>query len=306
MNIPTYPAPQTPGFAACSLDRKAEWRTDKSLREQDLDNAGLILVNRYRMPINGVGVAILPAQDFAKQLDQAIWLGVWHGNPLYALEVDDELAKSRPELRFSDLRGAAMRLPADDAAVMAYARAMVFWHKRHRFCGRCGNATQATHAGHVLRCEPCNLEHYPRSDPSMLVQVSDPDDRCLLGRQPGWPNGLWSVLAGFVEPGESIEDAVVREVWEEARVSVTGMAYFASQPWPFPASVLLGYHAIAQAGTPQVEQDELEAADWFSREQIIRGVESKSIFLPPPFTLSFGLIQAWFDRGSNKPLVDLI
>lgn len=306
MNIPDYPHERTPGFNAATLDRKAEWRTDEQAREQALDSAVLVPVCRYRMPMRGDVLETLPARQFAERLDQAIWLGLWNQRSVYTLEVTDAEAAQWPELHFSDLRGAAMRLQPDDAAVMAYARAMIYWAKRHRYCGRCGKATRPTHAGHVLRCDACDLEHYPRSDPSMLVQVSDEQDRCLLGRQPGWPPGMWSVLAGFVEPGESIEDTVIREVWEEARIRVTGMRYFASQPWPFPASVLIGYHAVGDAETPQVEQDELEAADWFSREQIAEGLRSKSFFMPPPFTLSFRLIEAWYDHNVAQPLSALI
>lgn len=306
MNIPDYPHDRTPGFNAASLERKAEWRTDAAARAALLDEAVVVPVCRYRMPIAGDSLQTLPAHNFDARLDDAIWLGLWNQRSVYTLEVSDAEASGWPDLHFSDLRGAAMRLQADDAAVMAYARAMIYWAKRHRYCGRCGQATRPTHAGHVLRCDACELEHYPRSDPSMLVQVSDADERCLLGRQPGWPPGMWSVLAGFVEPGESIEDCVIREVWEEARVRVTGMRYFASQPWPFPASVLVGYHAVAEADTPQVEQDELEAADWFSREQIAEGLRKKTLFTPPPFTLSFRLIESWYDHGAPAPLASLL
>lgn len=306
MNTSQYPHDRTPGFNAGSLDRKAEWRSDDAARSALLDDAVLIPVCRYRMPMRGDVLETLPARDFSARLDQAIWLGLWNGRSVYTLDVSEDEAAAWPQLHFSDLRGAAMRLQPDDAAIMAYARAMVYWAKRHRYCGRCAAPTRPTHAGHVLRCDDCDLEHYPRSDPSMLVQVSDDHDRCLLGRQPGWPPGMWSVLAGFVEPGESVEDCVIREVWEEARVRVTGMQYFASQPWPFPASVLFGFHAVAESGAPEVEQDELEAADWFSREQLADGLRSKQLFTPPPFTLSFRLIESWYDHGADQPLASLL
>ncbi len=306
MSLPAYPSPASPGFVACSLDRKAEWRKDTVRLQTLLPQAQMILVCRYRMPTQGDALRCVPAQDFQDRLEQAIWLGLWQGRALYALAIDEDEANTRPELRFADLRGAAMRLQPDHAAVMAYARAMVFWQQRQRFCGRCGEATAAQQAGHVLYCSACKLEHYPRSDPSMLVQVSDEQDRCLLGRQPGWPAGMWSVLAGFVEPGEAIEDAVVREVWEEARIRVHGMRYAASQPWPFPASVLLGFHAQASGDKPAVEQDELEAADWFSRAAITQGLEQGQLYLPPPFTLSFHLLAGWFDQAEGPALRSLL
>lgn len=306
MNIPDYPHERTPGFNAGTVDRKAEWRTDPAAREALLDQAVLVPVCRYRMPMSGDSLETLPALAFKERLDSAIWLGLWNQRSVYTLEVSDDEAASWPDLHFTDLRGAAMRLQPDDAAIMAYARAMVFWAKRHRYCGRCGEPTRASHAGHVLRCDACDLEHYPRSDPSMLVQVSDDRDRCLLGRQAGWPPAMWSVLAGFVEPGESIEDTVIREVWEEARIKVSGMRYFASQPWPFPASVLVGFHAVAEPDQPQVEQDELEAADWFSREQVCEALLNKQLFLPPPFTLSFRLIESWYDLKAEAPLASVL
>ncbi|MGJ8669097.1 MAG: NAD(+) diphosphatase [Oceanococcus sp.] len=307
MTITPYPSNRAPGFIACSLERKAEWRNDAEKLSSLLGDARLIPLNRYRMPMLNDELLSLPIEPFQGRLEQAIWLGIWQGVSHYALAISDEEAATQ-ELHFADLRGAAMRLQPDHAAVMAYARAMTFWHQRHKFCGRCGGATTPKQAGHVLFCAQCNLEHYPRSDPSMLVQVSDEQDRCLLGRQAGWPPGMWSVLAGFVEPGESIEDAVVREVWEEARITVTGMNYVASQPWPFPASVLMGFHATASSDKPQVEQDELEAADWFSRERLAQSIASKVLLMPPPFTLSFQLIEGWFDRGnlgSLRPLLGL-
>lgn len=301
MNIPEYPPSDGPGFVAARLDRTGHWRNDAAALAARQAEAGIILVSRYRVPVADGRAQLLPAADFAGQLDAAIWLGLWQGRSVYALAVDEP----PPDLRFADLRGAAMHLAADDAAVLAYARAMVYWQRQHRHCGRCGAPTRATHAGHVLRCDPCDKEHYPRTDPSMLVLVAA-GERCLLGRQRGWPEGMWSILAGFVEPGESIEDAVIREVWEEARITVTGMRYFASQPWPFPASVLLGFHATAEPETPQVEQDELEAADWFSRTQIAEGVEAGALRLPPPFTLSYRLLEAWYDQAAETPLRQLL
>lgn len=306
MTIPNYPADDRPGFCAAQLDRQGHWRQDPEQRAAHLEGAGIILVSRYQMPVAGNRAQIVPVQAFADRLDEAIWLGMWRERSIYALAISAEEAQQRADLRFADLRGAAMRLDPDDTAVLGYARAMIYWQRQHRHCGRCGQATQAAQAGHVRLCPDCKIEHYPRSDPSMLVQVSDPDDRCLLGRQAGWGKGFWSVLAGFVEPGESIEDAVIREVWEEARIHVSGMRYLASQAWPFPASVLLGFHARGLADIPQVEQDDLEAADWFSREQIAAGIAAKSVLMPPPFTLSYRLIESWFNQPGSRPLMALI
>lgn len=306
MHIPPYPADQPPGFTAASLDRQGHWRQEPEQLAKQLETAGIILVHRYKMPIQGRHIHLLPARDFTDQLDAAIWLGMWQERSIYALDISAQEPAQWPELDFSDLRGAAMRLQADDASVLAYARAMIYWQRQHRYCGRCGTATSAGLAGHVRRCPQCEVEHYPRTDPSMLVLVSDGSGRCLLGRQASWGKGFWSVLAGFVEPGEGIEDAVVREVWEEARIRVTGMRYIASQAWPFPASVLLGFHALGIADPPQVDQDELEAAAWFSREDIRNGIAAGSLLVPPPFTLSYRLLEEWFDLDSPVPLGDCV
>lgn len=306
MPLPDYPSTNRPAFVAASLERTAHWRGDTEKLASLMADAQVIPVCRYRMPIRGDSLQTLPASALADELERAIWLGMWQGRSLYALEVSEQAKAAWPELTFADLRGASMHLQADHAAVMAYARALIFWHQRHQFCGRCGGTTQARESGHLLYCQACDLDHYPRSDPSMLVQVSDEQDRSLLGRQSGWPAGMWSVLAGFVEPGEAIEDCVVREVWEEARIKVTAMRYAASQPWPFPASVLMGFHAHGVGDNPAVEQDELEAAQWFSREDIRQGLQDKTLFLPLPVTLSFHLLAQWYDKRAEAPLRSLL
>lgn len=302
MGLPEYPGKRRPGFTASSLDRQSHWRVEPQRLDALLDQAQIILLHRYKVPVSNGHAQLLPARNFADRLDDAIWLGMWQDRSLYALSIDDTGAAAHPELQFRDLRGSTLHLDADHASVLAYARAMLYWQRQHLHCGRCGSATRPGQAGHVRVCPDCEREHYPRSDPSMLVLVSDEQDRALLGRQHSWPKGFWSGLAGFVEPGESIEDAVIREVWEEARIEVTGMRYLASQPWPFPASILMGYLAKGKGVEPEVEQDDLEAAGWFSRSQITQRLQSGEMYLPPRFTLSYRLIEAWFDAGSDTPL----
>ena len=303
MSIPDYPMAWPPGFAACSIDRQGHIRTDPDTLRARSGDAAVVLVHRYKLPVRGDRAELVPAGD--RDLSQAVYLGEWDGQDIYALDVSAEDPEQLPGLRFAELRGAAMRLAPDHAAVLAYARAMLYWHRQHRHCGRCGGPTEMQQAGHTRYCPACECEHYPRTDPSMLVLVTTPDDRGLLGRQPGWPQGMWSVLAGFVEPGESIEDAVVREVWEEARIRVDGMRYLTSQPWPFPASVLMGFRARAPADPPQVEQDELEACHWYSRDQLASALRAREVFLPPPFTLSYRLIEDWFDEAFDTRLAEL-
>jgi NAD+ diphosphatase len=203
---------------------------------------------------------------------------------------------------FEELRPLSSRLPPDEAALLAYARALSIWRQRHRFCGLCGSPTRAERAGHLMRCSnaQCAHEFFPRIDPAIIVLVTD-GERALLGRQPSWPPGRYSTIAGFVEPGESLEDAVAREVLEETGVRVTRVDYHSSQPWPFPSSLMLGFHAFAEPHAPIRVSGELEHARWFTREEIASGIP----LLPPEHAISFRLIAAWFDAGSPVSLASL-
>jgi NAD+ diphosphatase len=298
-----YPPHSAPGLRGANLDRASEKRKDADWIHSLYAEADWLPVWRYRSAISDGRPQFLKLDELAQVPQQPIFLGLRFndGRAVFCFDAstDDSLAQ---RLQFADLRGSVPILSSDDAALLGYARAMIYWQRQHRHCGRCGARTQAQSAGHVLYCNDCEVEHYPRSDPSMLCLVTDPQDRALLGRQPQWPRSLYSVLAGFAEPGETIEDCVAREIWEEARVKVTGTRYIASQPWPFPASVLLGFIASSAGETPQTSQDELDAADWFSRADIAEGIRSGQLHVPPPFTLSHHLIRTWFDAGSDMPL----
>jgi NAD+ diphosphatase len=202
--------------------------------------------------------------------------------------------------RLEELRPLLTELPAAEAAVLACARALLVWRARHRHCGVCGAPTHARAAGHSLVCtsSECGAEFFPRIDPAVIVLVSD-GDRVLLGRQHAWPAGRYSALAGFVEPGESLEDTVVREVREEAGVQVSAVKYFASQPWPFPSSLMLGFEATARHGEPLRLDGELEDARWFRAAELNgEGVR----LLPPHYTIARRLIDAWYLRATGAVL----
>jgi NAD+ diphosphatase len=207
-----------------------------------------------------------------------------------------------PGARFEDLRLVASALPAEEAGLLAYARAMIAWRRRHRFCGTCGATTHPAKGGHVLVCSDpaCRSEQFPRIDPAIIVLVSD-GDRALLGRQASWPLGRYSTIAGFVEPGESLEDAVAREVLEETGIEVDRIDYHSSQPWPFPASLMLGFMAHAVTSQIHLRDQELEDARWFSRAELA----STDALLPPRQSISFRLIEHWFDAGGGKSLRDI-
>jgi NAD+ diphosphatase len=197
-----------------------------------------------------------------------------------------------PNASFEELRPLSPLLRGDEAGLLAYARALSIWRARQRYCGACGAATIARRAGHCMCCsrEGCAQEFFPRLDPAIIVLVTD-GQRALLGRQATWPPGRYSTIAGFVEPGESLEDAVVREVMEETCVQVTGARYDSSQPWPFPASIMLGFRAWARPESTVRCSGELEDARWFSREEIRAG----AALLPPAHSISHRLITTWMD-----------
>jgi NAD+ diphosphatase len=185
--------------------------------------------------------------------------------------------------------------------LLAYAAHLSHFHHSHRFCGRCGAPTAATEAGHARRCERGHVAH-PRTDPVVIMLVEDGRDRVLLGRQPSWPQGRFSALAGFVEPGEAIETAVAREVREEAGVEVGAVRFHASQPWPFPASLMLGFRASYAGGEARVGDAELEAVTWFSREEVAAAAGEDAgwqadgrdgLILPPRLAIARHLVEAW-------------
>jgi NAD+ diphosphatase len=200
-----------------------------------------------------------------------------------------------PGTAFEELRPLATLLTAEEAGLLAYARALAVWRARHRHCGVCGAPTAPTHAGHCLTCSnpACAQEYYPRIDPAIIVLVSD-GERALLGRQASWPERRYSTIAGFVEPGESLEDAVAREVAEETGVAVWQVRYHSSQPWPFPSSVMLGFQARAAVGAAIRVGPELEDARWFTRAQLTSG----EVLAPPSQSISWRLIENWLEGGS--------
>lgn len=204
---------------------------------------------------------------------------------------------------WTDLRAAAAHWPSLHASVFAQARALQHWRSRHRFCGVCGGVVGLSRGGWLGTCGQCGVEHYPRTDPAVIVAVSD-GSRLLLGRQSGWPARRFSVVAGFVEPGESLEQTVAREVMEETRVRVRDCRYLASQPWPFPGALMLGFIARAEPDTPQVS-DELEDARWFTADEI-RAAQAREALpadqdddgplLSPSISIARWLIGQWLDH----------
>ncbi|MTE20897.1 NAD(+) diphosphatase [Streptomyces sp. TRM43335] len=218
----------------------------------------------------------------------------------FALQKDSLPGRMDGAARPAGLREAGALLSERDAQLMVHAVALENWQRMHRFCSRCGERTAIVAAGHVRRCPACGAEHYPRTDPAVIMLVTDPEGRALLGRQVHWPKGRFSTLAGFVEPGESLEQAVVREAGEEAGVAIDRVEYVASQPWPFPSSLMLGFVAHATSAEIRVDGEEIEEARWFSREELRDAFASGEVLPPAGISIAARLIELWY--GEPLPL----
>jgi NAD+ diphosphatase len=306
-------------FASGPLDRKSELRRDAGWIEQRLRDPGsrFVPVWRTRSLLQGRKAVTLDgvqAAELLAQADPVVFLGEWQDRAWFALELSTLAPENfNDALRageFKDLRFASMGLDRDEAAALAYARALLYWHRRHRYCGRCGSPTTVSEAGHARDCSnaECAKRHFPRTDPSIIVLVTAQHEgrpHCLLGRQASWPPNVYSTLAGFVEPGESLEDAVAREVFEESGVRVDAVRYHSSQPWPFPAALMLGFHADAAFQPVHVDGHELEDARWFAYDEMQAALQAGKLFVPPPVSIAYRLVEAWFDAQGSQKLAEL-
>jgi NAD+ diphosphatase len=202
---------------------------------------------------------------------------------------------SPPEIRVMSLREVGTLLSDRDAGLLTHAVALANWHDTHTHCPVDGTATVVDPGGHSTRCPADGTEHFPRTDPAVIMLVTDPDDRCLLARNAAWPGRRVSILAGFVDPGESAEQAVIREVAEETQIKVTNVRYVGSQPWPLPRSLMLGFRADAPAGQAiVVDAEEIAEAYWFSRDELLAAIEARQIALPPPVSIARHIIEQWY------------
>ena len=226
---------------------------------------------------------------------EIVWLGRVGEQDCFALDLSKLESPLEGSLSsagtFADLRMVGGLLSPEESELAAYARGILRWHRHHQHCGLCGAATRPREGGHVRECPEDGNRSFPRTDPAVMVLVESAD-RCVLARQPGWPEGMYSVIAGFVEPGESLEDAVVRETKEELGLEVTDVRYFRSQPWPFPSSLMVGFFAQATSDDIRLGDDELEEARWFSRKELHN---PDGFFYPPPYSLAHHLIQAFLE-----------
>ncbi len=300
---------QRNGLVAEPLDRLAHMRT----QDQWLDRVARSARSRFLPVYRNLNLITAGGTPRARLLTRSelnangippeclILLGEDANHLYFAVPVNDDAAAPGERLsetgRFVDLRTTAAVLEDRDAALLAYARGMTYWHRTHQYCGSCGTRNRSLRAGHLLVCtnSECQASHFPHTDPAVIVLVHE-DDRCLLGRKSEWPAQRYSTIAGFVEPGETVEQAVVREVREETGVEVGSVAYHSSQPWPFPGAVMLGYHARPTTTHIHTLDDELEDARWFSREQVSDAIAKRGpLRLPPRISIARRLIEDWHD-----------
>ncbi|MGO9802245.1 MAG: NAD(+) diphosphatase [Steroidobacteraceae bacterium] len=289
-------------FAGPYLDRRAEAREDPEwIAAAWADTASVYVLSRGTAqlvtgdpPRAALLTRELPLVRSAPAASLTL-LGWFHGARCVLITLPREREIEPPAgTRFEELRPLSALLPADEAGLLAYARALSVWRKRTHHCGVCGAPTAPTRGGHCLTCtnSGCAEEFFPRLDPAIIVLVSD-GERALLGRQASWPPRRYSTIAGFVEPGESLEDAVAREVEEETGVTISSARYDSSQPWPFPSSLMLGFQARAAPGSAVRVGGELEDARWFTRAQLSSG----EALAPPSHSISWRLISGWLEGG---------
>ncbi|TGE76082.1 NAD(+) diphosphatase [Pseudoalteromonas sp. KS88] len=302
-------------YSDMALDRASNLRKDPVwLSAQNNNQARWLLVhnNRTLFDQNSVTVTFLSAQSVNHlDLDKGIFLGLDKQNISYfALDVSEldeaHLLNMTEGAEFVDIRRYGAQVDLQCGSMAALARGLCYWHATHKFCGRCGSSNELIEAGHSRLCTnpECKHQTFPRTDPAVIMVVtrtfSDGVERCLLGRQATWAPGMFSSLAGFVDPGETLEQAVAREVMEEAGIVVSNVHYIASQPWPFPSSIMLGFIAEAETEHIQVDKDELEDAKWFSREEIRQfgnwHEEGEHLKLPRTDSISRYLINHWLEQ----------
>ncbi len=291
-------------FAGAFVDRSGERRKDPDWLQAALNNdeARFVPVWGDRCLVGGdpphaLRVKRSQIEEFVDE-HNVIFLGLFRNQPAFALAIDHDGEPPLQALgRFENLRFLGTRLPLDEANLVAHARALVLWHASQSHCGVCGAVALPEAGGNTRRCvnPDCGKEIFPRTDPAVIVLVHD-GERCLLGRQESWPEDRYSTIAGFVEPGESLEDAVRREVFEETNIRVGSVRYHSSQPWPFPSSLMLGFFAEASSRDIVLNDAELEDAQWFTREQL------RSDFPRLPFRISIArrLVEDWLLLGGDS------
>lgn len=311
--------PQNPNiFANNPLDRASYRRADKDWVAAQLADSASLFVPFHRLqpfvlpeekPSQGKDVGWLRMgllHELAGPEPLVVFLGInKRGKSLFAADVSGlKNAENHPALKgfgaFEELRGLAMagEITPSELAILAQGKSMIDWHQRHGFCSVCGTRTEMAEAGYKRACPSCKAEHFPRTDP-VVIMLATHGDTCFLGRQKIWPKGMFSALAGFIEPGESIEEAVARELHEEAGLSTASVSYHSTQPWPYPSSLMIGCMAVAENDTFKIDGIELSEGRWFSRAEIkavLAGKGDGSFWMPPPFAIAHQLVKTFAEQ----------
>ena len=300
-------------FAGNPLNRASDRRGDAEWLAEQLDSSeslGIAIWNGRPLvetsKTGGRQIAYLPARLVSELAgggpEHLLFMGLWQDTAVFAVDLDgssDPVAGPLEGMgEFMDLRVISMQLPDTDAAILATAKQMFEWRRRHRHCANCGQPSEAREGGWKRVCPSCEVEHFPRTDP-VVIMLAYHGERCMLGRQEIWPKGMFSALAGFLEPGESIEEACARELNEEAGLRTRQVRYHSTQPWPYPSSLMIGLIAEVEddEGTP--DQTELSEVRWFTREEAKRLLagEIEGTFCPQPMAIAHQLIRAWAEEG---------
>ena len=304
----------TLGYIDNILDRAAGRRADPGFLDACaiLDSSGFYVVSGEMILLKRAGDVfdpLFPPHEISmfNATSDRIFLGMLRDQAgRFGLSLPQDMIeplKTDERFHVIDLRSIAVQglVPPEHLAPLAEAKALLHWHARHRFCSNCGHTTESIDGGWRRDCPQCRYQHFPRTDP-VVIMLAVSGERCLLGRQSRFAPGMWSCLAGFVEPGESIEEAARRETLEEAGIECGRVRYFASQPWPFPSSLMIGCHAEAISHDITVDREELEDARWFSRDEaaaMLMRRHPQGLGTPPPVAIAHHIIRAWVEKGPD-------
>lgn len=293
-------------FAGDPLERWSERRKDAAWIAKQLADPNALAVALLNGQVlcesggaTGLRLAYAPIAEAlaaAPHVEQRLFLGLWKETPVWAFDFESPASAAPLQAygAFEEIRPFAMTAPGTDAAIAGRARGVFEWRRRHRFCANCGSPGAVADAGWKRLCPSCGAEHFPKIDPVTIMLIAR-GDQCLLGRQPRFPPGMFSALAGFVEPGEAIEEACAREVKEESALTALRVTYHSSQPWPMPHSLMIGLICEVDEGAAVADPDELEEVRWFTRDEARRLLagELPGLFCPPPMAIAHSLIRAW-------------
>lgn len=289
-------------LSVAEVDRSAHLRSDDAYLAAAWPQASVLLFFDEKFATEQNQISILLGKTLGQYQNQTdYFLGVKDLQPFFVRHLKDQ---SDEKLEFKTLREIGVFLSPRDIGLAVHAQGLANWHKKHPRCAQCGDATTVVSGGAVRRCNSEQSEHYPRTDGAIIVLVKDDQDRVLLGRQKVWPKHRFSTFAGFVEPGESFENCVTREVMEEAGVKLTSINYLGSQPWPFPSSLMIAFEAVTTTpAAARPDGDEIEEVRWFTRAQMKSAIADKSLILPLEISVARQMIKAWYGEGAETDLI---